>query len=38
MEYAPAIYNYRSEAEWEQAMAEWCYAYEPKDENNEQTL
>lgn len=29
----PSIYEYRSTEEWEQAMAEWCYEYEPKDNN-----
>lgn len=28
---APSIYEYRSTAEWEQAMAEWCAENEPKD-------
>lgn len=31
MTYAPSIYEYRSEAEWEQAMREWCSENEPKD-------
>ena len=28
---APSIYEYRSTAEWEQAMAEWCAENEPQD-------
>ena len=36
MEYAPSIYQFRSSLEWEQAIAEWCAEYEPKD--NTQTL
>ena len=27
---APSIYEYRSAAEWEQAMQEWCDAFEPR--------
>lgn len=26
---APSIYEYRTEAEWETAMAEWCAEFEP---------
>lgn len=36
MEYAPSIYEYRNPRDWEQAIAEWCAEYEPKD--NTQTL
>lgn len=30
-DYAPSIYQFRSTLEWETAIAEWCYEYEPKD-------
>lgn len=28
---APSIYEYRTEAEWLAAMAEWCAEYEPNN-------
>lgn len=31
MEYAPSVYQFRSELEWETAMAIWCAENEPKD-------
>ena len=34
---APSVYEYRSEREWAQAMAEWCAENEPQD-NDTQTL
>lgn len=30
MNTAPSIYEYRSRAEWEQAMREWCAENEPQ--------
>lgn len=30
---APSIYEYRSEADWQIAMAEWCAENEPQTES-----
>lgn len=31
MYYAPSIYQFRSELEYQTAMAEWCEENEPQD-------
>ena len=31
MDYAPSIYQFRSELEYQTAMSEWCAENEPQD-------